>query len=205
MISHPAFARMLFSSSTLPMKFSWKFILPAAILLFALWFFSSYNGLVMQKETVDNGWRQVETQYQRRFDLVPNLVSTVKGAANFEQSTLTAVTEARTQWLNAGGNREAGVLAAQNLDGALSRLLVSVEAYPQLQATQAYRDLMTQLEGTENRIATARKDYNDVVLDYNIRVRTFPGNIVASIFGFQPEAGFQSAPGSDAAPTVQFN
>ncbi|UPA22017.1 LemA family protein [Candidatus Peribacteria bacterium] len=187
------------------MKFSWKLIIPAILLLLAAWVFSSYNGLVTQKENVDNSWRQVETQYQRRFDLVPNLVSTVKGAANFEQSTLTAVTEARTQWLNAGGNREAGVLAAQNLDSALSRLLVSVEAYPQLQATQAYRDLMTQLEGTENRIATARKDYNDVVRDYNIRVRTFPGNIVASFFGYVPEAGFQSTPGAETAPSVQFD
>lgn len=187
------------------MKFSWKLILPAVLILLAAWIFSSYNGLVTERENVDTSWRQVETQYQRRFDLVPNLVATVQGAADFEQGTLTAVTEARTQWLNAGGNREAGVLAAQNFDSALSRLLVSVEAYPQLQATQAYRDLMTQLEGTENRIATARMDYNDVVRTYNIRVRTFPGNIVAAFFGYQPEAGFQSTPGSETAPSVQFD
>lgn len=176
----------------------------AVIVLIGLWAFSGYNGLVTQKENVDNSWRQVETQYQRRFDLVPNLVQTVKGAANFEQSTLQAVTEARTQWLNAGGNRTTEVAAAQNLDGALSRLLVSVEAYPQLQATAAYRDLMTQLEGTENRIATARKDYNDTVRDYNIRVRTFPTNLLAGMFGYAPEAGFESTPGAENAPAVNF-
>jgi LemA protein len=118
----------------------WKYIIPVVIVLIAVWVFSGYNGLVTQKENVDNSWRQVETQYQRRFDLIPNLVSTVKGAANFEQSTFVDVTNARTQWQNAGGNHTTEVQAAQNLDGALSRLLVSVEAYPQLQATQAFRD-----------------------------------------------------------------
>ncbi len=183
-----------------------KYGVIGVIVLVLLWVFSSYNGLVTQKENVDNSWRQVETQYQRRVDLIPNVVQTVKGAANFEQSTLTQVTEARTQWLNASasGNRPGEVQAAQNLDSSLSRLLVSVEAYPQLQATQAYRDLITELEGTENRIATARKDYNDTVRDYNIRVRTFPGNIVASLFGYASEPGFQSTPGSENAPAVNF-
>lgn len=190
--------------TTTPQRSYWKYIIPAIIVVMLIWVAGTYNGLIGQKETLDNTWRQVETQYQRRFDLVPNLVQTVKGAANFEQSTLTAVTNARTQWMNAGGNRDAEVAAAQNFDSALSRLLVTVEAYPQLQATQAFRDLMTQLEGTENRIATARKDYNDAVATYNIRVRTFPANVIAGMFGFGPEKGFEAAAGSDVAPSVNF-
>lgn len=179
-------------------------ILIAIIVLVLLWIFSTYNGLVGSKGAVDGAWAQVETQYQRRFDLVPNLVSTVKGAANFEQSTLTAVTEARTKWMDSGASRSDQITAAQGFDSALSRLLVTVEAYPQLQATQAFRDLMAQLEGTENRIAVARKDFNDAVLSYNIKVRTFPTNVIAGILGFSPEAFFQSTDGSENAPSVQF-
>lgn len=174
------------------------------VVLFAIWIFSGYNGLVTEKENVDNQWRQVETTYQRRFDLIPNLVQTVKGAANFEQDTFTAVTAARTQWMNAGGNRAAEVQAAQGLETALSRLLVTVEAYPELKATAAFKDLMTQLEGTENRISTARKDYNDAVRDYNVRVKTFPTVILATLFGYLPEKGFEAAEGSDIAPSVDF-
>ncbi|HVW66358.1 MAG TPA: LemA family protein [Candidatus Peribacteraceae bacterium] len=183
------------------------YILIAVIVVIVLivgWIWSGYNRLVTEKANVDNTWRQVETQYQRRADLIPNLVQTVKGASNFEQSTLTAVTNARTQWLNASGNRSAEVSAAQNMDSALSRLLVTVESYPQLQATQAYRDLMTQLEGTENRIAVARKDYNDEVRNYNVLVQTFPTNILAGQFGYTVEKGFESAPGTENAPTVNF-
>jgi LemA protein len=171
--------------------------------LFALWVWSGYNGLVSSKGNVDAQWAQVETQYQRRFDLVPNLVSTVKGAANFEQSTLTAVTAARTQWMQAPSRNEK-VDAAGTFDSALSRLLVTVEAYPQLQATQAFRDFMTQLEGTENRIATARRDYNNAVMSYNVKVRQFPANILAGMFGFEAEKSFESAPGSEKAPSVNF-
>lgn len=176
----------------------------AVIVLIVGWIWSGYNGLITEKENVDNTWRQVETQYQRRADLIPNLVQTVKGASNFEQSTLVAVTNARTQWLNASGNRSAEVDAAQNMDSALSRLLVTVESYPQLQATQAYRDLMTQLEGTENRISVARKDYNDEVRNYNVLVQTFPTNLLAHQFGYTTEKGFESAPGTENAPTVNF-
>ncbi len=170
------------------------------------WLVMSYNGLVSAKGNADNQWAQVETQYQRRFDLIPNLVSTVKGAANFEQETFRAVTEARSAWAQAKtvGDRGQEIQAAGTFDGALSRLLVTVEAYPQLQATQAFRDLMTQLEGTENRIAVARKDYNDAVLGYNLQVRRFPGNVAAMIFGFAPEKPFDAAPGSDTAPAVDF-
>jgi|CXWL01.1.fsa_nt_gi LemA protein len=181
-----------------------NYIIPGILVLISLWIFGGYNGLVTQSEIVDNAWRQVETQYQRRFDLVPNLVQTVKGSANFEQSTYVAVTNARTQWQNAAGNRTQQLSAAQGLDGALSKFMVTVESYPQLKSTQAFQDLMTQLEGTENRIGVARKDFNDTVLDYNIRVRTFPGNILAAVFGYEIEEGFQSVAGSEQVPAVDF-
>lgn len=187
-------------------KFSPWFIVLGVVVLFAGWLAMSYNGLVSAKGNADNQWAQVETQYQRRFDLIPNLVSTVKGAANFEQETFRAVTEARSAWAQAKtvGDRGQEIQAAGTFDSSLSRLLVTVEAYPQLQATQAFRDLMTQLEGTENRIAVARKDYNDAVLSYNLKVRSFPGNIAAMVFGFAPEKQFEAAAGSDVAPAVNF-
>lgn len=187
-------------------KISPWIIVLAFVVLISLWAISSYNGFVTAKGNVDNQWAQVETQYQRRVDLVPNLVSTVRGAANFEQETFTEVTQARSAWAQANtvGDRAGEIQAAANFDSALSRLLVTVEAYPQLQATQAFRDLMTQLEGTENRIAVARKDYNDAVFSYNVRVRRFPGRLAAGIFGFAPEQSFEAAPGSDVAPVVDF-
>jgi LemA protein len=176
------------------------------LVLLVLWFFTSYNGLVTARENVDTSWAQVEAQYQRRVDLVPNLVSTVKGAARFEQETFTAVTEARSQWQSgrASGDREKEVAAAAQMESALGRLLVTFENYPQLQATQAFRDLMTQLEGTENRIATARTRYNEVVRDYNLRVKRFPGNIVARLSGFAPQPFFEAQAGSEKAPAVNF-
>lgn len=182
----------------------WLFGGIAVVALLALWTFSGYNALVTERQNVDTAWNNVETVYQRRFDLIPNLVNTVKGAANFEQDTLTAVTEARTQWQNAG-SREESVAAAGQFDSALSRLLVTVEAYPQLQATQAYRDLMTQLEGTENRISTERRDYNEAVRAYNLTVRRFPGMILAGLFGYDAEPGFEASEGSENAPTVDFD
>lgn len=164
----------------------------------------TYNSLVGSRGSVDAAWAQVETQYQRRADLIPNLVATVKGAANFEQSTLTAVTAARTQWQSAG-SRDEKLAAAGQFDSALSRLIVSVEAYPTLQATPAYRDLMTQLEGTENRVSVARMDYNNAVTRYNVQVQQLPTMIVARLLGFTPEKTFQSAPGAENAPTVNFD
>lgn len=168
------------------------------------WLWTGYNSLVTAQGAVEGDWAQVETQYQRRFDLVPNLVKTVQGAADFEQDTLTQVTAARTQWQNAGSRGEQ-IAAAEGFDSALSRLLVTVEAYPQLQATQAFRDLMTQLEGTENRIATARRDYNGKVQTYNVMVRRFPKNVLAGLFGFDEEAFFDAVEGSEVAPSVEFD
>lgn len=182
------------------------YILLGVVVVLGLWLVMSYNGLVTAKGNVDRQWAQVETQYQRRVDLIPNLVSTVKGAANFEQSTFTQVTEARSAWAQAKsvGDRGQQIQAASGFDSALSKLLVTVEAYPQLQATQAFRDLMTQLEGTENRIAVARKDFNDAVFSYNLKVNAFPSNLGAKLFGFSAEKSFAAVEGSDVAPTVDF-
>ncbi len=176
------------------------------VIALVLWIFSSYNNLVTASESLNNSWNQVETQYQRRFDLIPNLVSTVQGAADFEQETLTAVTEARTQWLNAqsSGDLNAQVEATEQTESALARLLVTAEAYPTLTATQSFENLMVQLEGTENRISTARRDYNDAVLSYNLIVRRFPGNIAAILFGFDVAEGFNATAGSENAPSVEF-
>ncbi len=178
-------------------------VLGIAVILVA-WVWTGYNGLVTSRGTVTAAWAQVETQYQRRFDLVPNLVNTVKGAADFERETYEAVTAARSQWQGAT-TREGQIQAATGFESALSRLLVTVEAYPQLQATQAFRDLMTQLEGTENRISEARRDYNEVVVTYNVKVQRFPGNILAGFFGFASEKPFEAADGADTAPTVDFD
>ncbi len=187
-------------------KFPRWLIVVGVLVVLGLWFIGRYNGLVTAKGAVQNSWAQVETQYQRRVDLVPNLVSTVKGAAKFEQDTFKEVTEARSAWAQAKtvGDRSQTIQAAQGFDSALSRLLVTVEAYPALQATQAFRDLMTQLEGTENRVAVARKDYNDSVFAYNVRTRTFPGVIVAKLFGFSAEKSFEAVKGAETAPTVDF-
>jgi LemA protein len=172
-----------------------------------------YNTLVGEEEKVEEAWSQVENVYQRRLDLIPNLVETVKGVADFEQETLTEVTEARAR---AGqtmispemlGNEQAMQRFEQaqgQLSSALSRLLVTVERYPQLQASQAFRDLMVQLEGTENRIAVERRRYNEVARGYNTAVRRFPGNLVAAMFGFERKAYFEADAGADEAPRVEF-
>ncbi len=180
------------------------YVLLGIAVVVVAWLWTGYNGLVTSRGAVTAAWAQVETQYQRRFDLVPNLVNTVKGAANFERETYEAVTAARSQWQGAT-SREGQIQAAAGFESALSRLLVTVEAYPQLQATQSFRDLMTQLEGTENRIAESRRDYNEVVVAYNVKVQRFPGNILAGLFGFGAEKPFEAADGAETAPTVDFD
>lgn len=174
----------------------------------------SYNSLVDRSQAVDAQWAQVENVYQRRADLVPNLVRTVSGAANFEQSTLTAVTEARASVgqvrLPPGAAPEDPAQLAQfeqaqsQLGSALSRLLVVVERYPELRATQAFRDLQVQLEGTENRIAVERGRYNTIVQDYNSAIRRIPGALYANLFGFDSKAYFDAQPGAETAPVVDF-
>lgn len=174
---------------------------------------SSYNSLVAQEERVATAWANVQTQYQRRADLIPNLVNTVQGAADFEQETLQSVTEARAQatsvQIDASDLDDVDKMrqfqeAQSALSQSLGRLLAVSENYPQLQATQAFRDLQAQLEGTENRITVARRDYNNVVRGYNTSIRSFPTNIFAGVFGFDRRAPFEADAGASDAPTVQF-
>jgi LemA protein len=171
-----------------------------------------YNTLVNQDETVSQMWAQVENAYQRRADLIPNLVNTVKGYADFEQETLTQVIEARSKATGININPEELTpeaiqnfqAAQEQLSSALSRLMVVVERYPELKANQNFLELQAQLEGTENRIAFERKKFNDAVAEYNRSVRRFPRNIVAAIFGFDRKGYFEAEEGSQNVPEVQF-
>ncbi|MBI3564265.1 MAG: LemA family protein [Elusimicrobia bacterium] len=182
-------------------------------LVVGVWAVGAYNGLVGRNEGVSKAWAQVENQYQRRLDLVPNLVETVKGSAKFEKETLTAVVDARSR---VGAlNVTKGVLddpgafkkfeeAQAGLSSALSRLMVVVEKYPDIKSTQGFRDLQVQLEGTENRIAVARRDFNDAAQGYNTAIKSFPGLLVAGFGGFKERPYFQSAPEAAKAPAVKF-
>lgn len=190
-----------------------KWIAIAVVAVIALWGMSSYNSLVTAEEGVNEAWGQVNTAYQRRADLIPNLVNTVRGAANFEESTLTAVVEARSRATSINLTADAlnDPQALRNFEEAqgalrssLSRLLVVAENYPQLQATQAFRDLQVQLEGTENRISTERNRFNTVVRGYNTQIRRFPTSLLAGISGFSTKAYFEASEGAEQAPTVQF-
>lgn len=182
--------------------------------LFTALSFSScgYNTMVSKDENVKAKWAQVENAYQRRADLIPNLVATVKGAAEHEQGTLTAVVEARAKatsvTVDPSNLSEEAIAEYQQTQDALSqsigRLLVSVEAYPDLKANSNFQELQAQLEGTENRISVERRAYNEAVQDYNTTVRSFPNNIMASIFGFKSKGTFQAQPGAETAPTVSF-
>lgn len=187
--------------------------LGVAVLL-ALYGISVNNSLVEQEEQVNQAWAQVENQYQRRADLVPNLVNTVQGAANFEQETLTNVIEARSratsinvdpsQLSNESTIRQFEQVQGQ-LGSALSRLLVSVERYPELTATQNFRDLQNQLEGTENRIATERMRFNQTAQEYNTSLRRFPTSMVASLLGFERKYYFEATEGAETPPEVLFD
>jgi LemA protein len=173
----------------------------------------SYNGMVKKEEAVSSAWSQVENVYQRRSDLIPNLVSTVKGAANFEKETLTQVIQARasaTQVKIDPTNLSAESLknfdqAQAGLGSALNRLMVSVEKYPDLKANQNFRDLQSQIEGSENRITEERRKFNIVVQEYNSSIRSFPNNLMAGMFGFEKKAYFEAvSPNADKAPEVSF-
>ena len=168
--------------------------------------------MVQLDENVKGKWGAVQTQYQRRADLIPNLVETVKGAANFEKSTLTAVIEARAKATSVQVDPtkltpesiQQFQAAQGQLSSALGRLLAVSEAYPQLRANESFMGLQAQLEGTEDRITVARKDFNDAVQDYNTKIRKFPANLTAKMFGFTEKGYFQAEAGSDKAPKVQF-
>lgn len=189
-------------------------LLVVGVLLVLLMFngCGSYNSMVSKQEAVSQGWSQVENVYQRRMDLIPNLVNTVKGVANFEQKTLTDVIQARA---NASSIKvDASKLSPDQiskfqasqgeLSQALGRLMVVAEQYPQLKATQNFLELQSQLEGTENRIAVERQKFNEVVMDYNSYVRKFPQVIYAGMFGFDKKGYFEASAGAEKAPEVQF-
>lgn len=182
------------------------------IALVAIWGISSYNGLVSMDENVSNQWANVETQYQRRSDLIPNLVNTVKGYAKHESQTLEAVMAARSQATqvkidpsNCTPQQLAAYQKAQgDVTTALGKLLAITENYPDLKANQNFLELQSQLEGTENRINVARKDFNDTAKKYNTSLRSFPRNIVASMCGFEKRAYFEAEAGAEKAPKVEF-
>jgi LemA protein len=185
----------------------------AVVLVVLLWAVSSYNGLVSRRENVNKAWAQVESQYQRRFDLIPNLVETVKGSSKFEKETLTAVVDARSRVgsitvdkkvLDDPASFKKFEEAQASLTSALSRLLAVAEKYPEIKSTQAYRDLLVQLEGTENRIAVARKDFNEAAQDYNTAIKVFPGALMAGFGGFHERPYFAADAGASKAPAVKF-
>ena len=172
----------------------------------------SYNGMVTKEEGVSAQWSNVENVYQRRLDLIPNLVNTVKGYAKHESSTLTAVIEARSKAtavnINPGKLDDASLQkfeqAQSGLSSALSKLMVVVEKYPDLKANQNFLELQSQLEGTENRIAVERRKFNEMAQDYNTYIRKFPKNIIASLAGFEKKSYFKSQAGAESAPKVEF-
>ncbi|HLG24578.1 MAG TPA: LemA family protein [Candidatus Nanoarchaeia archaeon] len=185
---------------------TWMIVIGAILgvmLLVVIWYISTYNSLIKLNEEVNNKWAQVETQYQRRVDLIPNLVSTVKGAANFEQDTLTEITKLRSQWQTAP-NVNAKVETANQIESTLSKLLVVAENYPQLTATQNFRDLQAELANTENKVAVERGRFNEAIRNFNARIKTFPSNIVASRLGYTDRTYFESAAGAENAPNVSF-
>ena len=187
-------------------------IIIAVAVLAVVWGITGYNGLVSMDEGVQTKWADVETQYQRRADLIPNLVNTVKGYAAHESETLQAVVEARAKATSMNidpSNMSAEQIAnfqkvQDGVSSALGRLLVTVEKYPDLKANENFKELQAQLEGTENRISVARRDYNEAARKYNTTLRSFPKNILAGMFGFEKKAYFEAQEGSEQAPTVQF-
>jgi LemA protein len=188
------------------------FITLGVVFVIVAWCVSGYNGLVQMDEGVQNKWADVETQYQRRADLIPNLVNTVKGYAAHEKETLSEVVKARSEATsvkfdaeNMSAEQMAAFQKAQSgVSSALSKLLMVVEKYPDLKANQNFLELQSQLEGTENRITVARRDYNAVAKEYNSTVRKFPKNIIAGMFGFEKKAYFEAEQGAEKAPAVQF-
>lgn len=193
-------------------KFGCLGIALIAVIIVALWGWSKYNGLVTEDEKVNNAWADVQTQYQRRADLIPNLVETVKGYAEHESETLQKVIEARAKAtsINVDPNNltEEALQQYQQAQGelgnALGRLLVSIERYPDLKANQNFLELQSQLEGTENRINNARDKFNTAAKEFNTMVRKFPANIVASLFGFKNKTYFAASDTAQEAPKVQF-
>lgn len=186
-------------------------IVVAVILVFGGCACTKYNGLVTADNNVEEAWGNVQTNYQRRTDLYNTVIKTVEASANFEKSTLREVTEARAKATQIQVNTDDPASlqrfqeAQAQLQGSMSRLIASFEAYPQLKTTEAFLKFQDQQEGTENRIAISRRDYNNVVREYNQQVRTFPNNLYAGVFGFQRKPFYEADPGSEKAPDVNFN
>ena len=179
-------------------------IIVAIVVMIGLSLVSTYNNLITKTQNMDGQWAQVETQYQRRFDLIPNLVNSVKGLFEQEQDVFGAIAEARQNYAGAKSVDEKAQ-AATGVESALSRLLVIVEAYPQLQSNTAVLGLMDELAGTENRVSVERKRYNDIVKDYNTTIKRFPTNLIANLFKFDVRAFFEAVEAAEAAPTVDLS
>ena len=175
----------------------------AIVVIVLLYTWGTYNSLVTLNISSDTQWKQVETSYQRRFDLIPNLVESVKGIMKQEQAVFTAIAEARTRYSGATSIDERAKAAGQ-IESALGRLLVITENYPQLKSSETVTTLMSQLEGTENRISVERMRYNDMVKNYNLKIMRIPSSIVASIFGFSEKTYFNAESGAERAPQVKF-
>ena len=193
------------------MKRSGLLIVLGILVVLFFWGCNSYNGLVSADQDVKKVWSNVETNYQRRTDLYSSVIKTIEGSANFEKSTLKDVIEARSKAtsitvdINDPASLEAYQKAQANLQGSFSRLMAVAEAYPDLKTTQAFRDFQTQIEGTENRINVARQDYNKSVEGYNLKVKRFPNNIFAGIFGYKEKPFYKADAGSEKAPDINFN
>jgi len=189
------------NTETIKGWFTWPVIIIIVLVLTALYVGGKYNGFVRGNEGVTAQWAQVESQYQRRFDLIPNLVSSVQGAMKQEQTVFTALAEARTRYSGATTPDQKAAAASQ-VEGAFGRLLVVMENYPQLKSVDTVQSLMAELAGTENRVSVERMRYNETVRDYNVSVKTFPSSLVAGMFGFAPRTMFEAADGAEVAPKV---
>lgn len=193
-------------------KFSKYLVGGIILLLLIIWGVSTNNSLIKKREKVNLQWSEVQNTYQRRIDLIPNLVNVVKGVSDFEQSTLENIAIARANAIKGMTNDEVNSenynsqkKMQDDLAGAANRIIINIEKYPTLKGTAAYSGLQTQLEGTERRIKVARNDFNEAVADYNKKVRSFPSNILAGLFGFKKKEGFEADAGSDKAVEIKFN
>ena len=193
------------------MKRTGLLVLIGILVILGFWGCNGYNGLVTADQDVKKVWSNVETNYQRRTDLYSSIIKTVEASANFEKSTLQAVIEARAKAtsinvdINDPASLEAYQKAQANLQGSFSRLIASFEAYPDLKTTAAFRDFQTQIEGTENRINVARQDYNKSIEGYNLKVKRFPKNILAGLFGFKEKPFYKADAGSEKNPDIKFD